>query len=131
MRPFPPELYNDPSFRALLEKAQEAAPAFYQQSAASLRENVKAGHTAAFWLDDGLTLLERHTANGQHRLLIVGFYAPATGFRIRHFAKELQRIAAEWLCDTIETTCYSKRLVKAITLVGGQVESIQVTLKVE
>lgn len=43
----------------------------------------------------------------------------------------LKKLAADWLCDTIQTTVFSRQLADAIVKLGGRIESYDLVLGVE
>jgi hypothetical protein len=90
-----------------------------------------AGEAKAFRFPGGLLILESHKHPETTRLLITAFAGNAAIWKRCGLARELRLIAAEWKCDTIETTCFDARLAAAIVKIGGKVESVTVTLSVE
>lgn len=49
----------------------------------------------------------------------------------RGLAAALDRLAAEWSCDIVETTCFDQRMAKAMLRLGAQVESWTLVRRVE
>lgn len=79
---------------------------------------------ACFTWPDGLMLIGKL----DNRLLIEAMSASIWGRQ--DLAKDLRRLAADWECDTIQTTVFDSRLASAIVKVGGQIESYDMILPV-
>jgi hypothetical protein len=47
-----------------------------------------------------------------------------------NLADVLRKLAADWLCDKVQTTVFDKRLADAIVSIGGAIESYDLVLEV-
>lgn len=101
-----------------------AAPPDVRLDKADLIDRLQTGELRMFEWDKGLIVVHQE----EQRLVL-----DATSTRIwerRELAKALKRLAADWLCDTVQTTVFDRRIADAIVGVGGQIESYDVILRV-
>lgn len=77
--------------------------------------------------DDGCLLV----GVTRNRLILYAFCCHALLKQAEQLAEDLKRLAADWECDTIETTCFDTRLTSVIKKLGGRVESTTLVLPVE
>lgn len=104
-----------------------SAPLDNRPTAEDLTRAIWLGTMRLFEWDGGCVLV----GQSQNRLVVhafgcdklVGIPAPLTA--------DLKKLAADWQCDTIETTCFDTRLASVIQRLGGRVESQTLTLAVE
>jgi len=122
----PPSMFTEQCLR-LLARSTLAAPDAVGEPAHDILARLHEGKAQAFCWKDGLLVLEAHTP----RLRIVAWAGDNSIFLRRELAEDLKKIAAEWRCDTIETTVFCPRLARAIARIGGEIESWTVTLSVE
>lgn len=54
----------------------------------------------------------------------------ASIWKREELAHDLKRLAADWLCDTVKTTVFDRRLADAIVKIGGRIESYDLVLEV-
>jgi hypothetical protein len=119
------------SWEADLLLAQSASPLHFQQTLEEVLKSLQEVKLVAFDLEPGVLLAFRASnAGSDHRLVVAGFYAPAAGFRLRKFAKELQKLAVAWNCAIIQTDCFTPRFAKALQTIGAEIESYTLTLAV-
>ena len=85
------------------------------------------GKAHFFEWDNGFALLGRR----DNRLLLLAFRSRSLLKELPEFVSDLKRLAADWQCDTIETTCFEPRLTSVIQKLGGHVESVTLTLATE
>jgi hypothetical protein len=104
-----------------------AAPADTRYDVDYIIEALTRGTMRLFDWPNGLVLVSKR---GQ-RLVLEGLWATRLLKDAITLADDLKRLAADWQCDTIETTCFDKRLARVIEKLGGRVESRTLTLAVE
>ena len=107
-----------------LAESLNACPAAVRPSAKEMIEDLHANRTMLFETEEGIVVLSKQ----DNRLCIDA--ATTTAWRCNKLAADLKRLAAEWQCDTIETTVFDSRLAAAILRVGAQVESTTLVLAV-
>jgi hypothetical protein len=76
----------------------------------------------------GVVLVHVTEAQGERRLMIDALNAPMAW--IRGLVRDMQRLAADWNCTTIETTLFDPRLARAILLCGAEQEAVVLALPV-
>ena len=104
-----------------------AAPADNRMDLNQILKEIKDGTMRLFDWPHGIVLVSKNF----NRLTI---WALATNNLIKdgpQLTDDLKRLAAEWECDTIQTTCFDPRLTSVIQKLGGRVESTTLTLAVE
>lgn len=85
-------------------------------------QQLAAGSMRLFEFDNGIIVV--HTENGR---LVVDAMSCSIWQR-KALADDLRRLAADWLCDTIQTTVFDRRLADGIVKVGGRIESYDLIL---
>lgn len=105
-----------------------AAPPFDRPTKSEVRTNLVTQHSHLFRFGKGLTLVSVRAVQGKRRLYIDAITQP--GGNITAWAREMKRLAAEWLCDTIETTVFNPRLASAIERCGARQEAVVLVLQV-
>jgi hypothetical protein len=110
-----------------LARSLLAAPADTRYDVDFIIEAVTRGTMRLFDWPNGLVLVSKR---GQ-RLVLEGLHATQLLKDAVPLTDDLKRLAADWQCDTIETTCFDKRLTCVIEKLGGRVESRTLTLAVE
>jgi hypothetical protein len=113
---------------AALERSFAAAPAIEQPDLPATLASLLRGTYLLFGFADGLMLCTVVDRRGERRLRILAFTAKRLGHQIRLLRGDLRKLAGDWSCDVVETTCFSPRLTSAILRVGGKVESTTVIL---
>jgi len=108
-----------------LAKSLIVAPEAVRLDAMDLMNGLANGNMRMFEWDGGLFVVHR---DGK-RLVIDAM--DASIWQRRTLADELKRLAADWACDTVQTTVFDRRLADAIVGIGGKVESYDVVLEVE
>ena len=104
-----------------------AAPADNRPEPEEFLRAVMLGTMRLFEWDGGMALVGVR----DNRLVLYAFSADSIFFSARRLAEDLKRLAADWECDTIETTCFDPRLTCVIKRLGGRVESMTITLAAE
>jgi hypothetical protein len=66
-----------------------------------------------------------------NRLHLTAFSSDAALKNAAPLLEDVKRLAADWQCDTIETTVFDPRLASVICKLGGRVESQTVILSAE
>lgn len=107
-----------------IAKSLLAQPEHCRLDKADIIDKLEAGFWRLFEWDDGLFIV--HTDNGQ---LVIDAMTASIWHRSL-LADDLKRLAADWLCDTVKTTVFDKRLADAIVKIGGRIESYDVILPV-
>lgn len=110
-----------------LERVAEsllAAPADVRHSAADVMERLATGEWHLVEWENGLFIVHKE----DNRLVIDA--TSCSVFQRKELAQALKRLAAGWLCDTIQTTVFDSRLADAIVNIGGQIESYDLVLRV-
>jgi len=87
-------------------------------------EGLATGMYRLFDWDGGLFIVHKD----DNRLVIDAMQASI--WKRKDLAKELKELATHWLCDTVVTTVFDRRLADAIVKIGGEIESFDVTLPV-
>lgn len=105
------------------------APTDQRPDTEDLLRGIQTGSMRLFDWDDGVVLVSQRDG----RLLMLSFScAEGQLFKTAEpLAADLKKLAADWQCDTIETTCFDPRLASVIEKLGGRVESLTLTLAVE
>lgn len=67
----------------------------------------------------------------EHRLILHALCCHDLLHCAVQLADDLKRLAADWECDAVETTCFDTRLTSVIEKLGGRVESVTLVLPVE
>jgi hypothetical protein len=65
------------------------------------------------------------------RLVLFAFCCHNLIKRLPVLVADMQRLATEWQCHAIETTCFNRQLTSAIQKLGASVESTTLVLPVE
>lgn len=125
----PPWAIEEQHLRLLL--AGLVAPLAVRPDPHDILRRVHAKQAQMYTFPQGLLVLEVHEREDNKALLITAFAGPSAVFKRRALAQDLRRLAADWRCDTIETTVFDRRLSDAICSIGGKIESITVTLGVK
>lgn len=99
-------------------------PAEVRHDLGEVMKALKTGALRLFEFDSGVLLVHREG----DRLVIDAMEAKI--WQRRELADVLRRLAADWLCDKVQTSCFDKRLADAIVAIGGRVESWDLTLEV-
>jgi hypothetical protein len=105
-------------------KSLLAAPADIRLEVEDLVLGLKNGYYRMFEWDKGLIIVHRF----ENRLVIDALTFSI--FQRRQLATVLQKLAADWLCDKVQTTAFDKRVADAIVGIGGKVESYDLVLEV-
>ena len=66
-----------------------------------------------------------------NRLIMFAFCCHNLIKRLPDLLTDMKRLAADWSCDAIETTCFNRTLSSAIKKVGAETESEVLVLRVE
>lgn len=101
-----------------------AAPEDVRHDPKWIAEGLNSGALRLFEYDHGILLVHRE----DDRLVIDAMEASI--FDRQSLAAVLKRLAADWLCDKVQTTVFDKRLADAIVNIGGRVESYDLVLEV-
>lgn len=90
---------------------------------------IAAGTMRLFEWRDGMVIISER----DNRLVLETFCCePGISMElVRSLTADLAQIAADWKCDTIETTVFNPHLASVIQKLGGRVESTTLTLAVE
>lgn len=107
-----------------IAKALLAQPEHCRLDKADIIDKLEAGVWRLFEWDDGLFIV--HQEDSQ---LVIDAMTASIWHR-GLLADDLKRLAADWLCDTVKTTVFDKRLADAIVKIGGRIESYDVILPV-
>lgn len=102
-----------------------AQPEHCRLDKADLIDYLEAGIWRLFEWDGGLFIVHKE----ENRLVIDAMTASI--WSRTQLAHDLKRLAADWLCDTVKTTVFDKRLADAIVKIGGRIESYDVILPVD
>lgn len=114
----------------LLIESQEPAPAWIRPTLAEMLHRLSIQEQMVFAFPSGLFLVSVQDGKNQRRLSIDGFVCRERyGFIVRSLVTDLRKLASDWACDKIETTCFAKPLISIITKLGGRIESVTVTLE--
>lgn len=118
--------FSDIGHRQLTEIAKSllAQPEHCRLDKADIIDRLEAGTWRLFEWDDGLFIVHR-----EDEQLIIDAMTASIWDRLA-LAHDLKRLAADWLCDTVKTTVFDKRLADAIVKIGGRIESYDVILPV-
>lgn len=104
-----------------------AAPADNRPSAEDLSRAIFLETMRLFAWPSGCVLV----GQSEKRLVLHAFGCDKLAGVPGPLTADLKRLAADWQCDTIETTCFDSRLASVIQKLGGRVESQTLTLAVE
>lgn len=108
----------------LLGECLNVAPEAVRMSARDLINGLRDRVLRLFEFDDGLLVVHR-----DEKRLVIDALACSIWKR-EQLADTLRRLAADWECDTIQTTVFDERLADAIVSIGGKIESYDITLPV-
>jgi hypothetical protein len=85
------------------------------------------GRWLAFSVPGGIIAVEKIGTRLYVRALnITGF-----GFRMRKFRDDMDRLATDMMCDTVETICFDERLARATMKIRASVEAWTMVWQVE
>lgn len=120
-----------PNAREHLLASLAAASTWQRPALDELWAELEAGLLQAFEWKGAFLALRRETRDASSRLVIAALHDPSGefGIRMRGLTAALQRLAREWECDKIETTCYSSHLAEIIHKLGGTVECVTMILE--
>ena len=107
-----------------IARSLQACPREIRHDANWLMNGLKEGALRLFEYDHGI-LIVHHEDN---RLVIDAMEASI--WDRLELVEVLRRLAADWLCDKVQTTVFDKRLAGAIVSVGGRIESYDLVLDV-
>lgn len=110
----------------LLAKSLHAAPEPARMSVEYLIRELHQRRMRLFEYTGGLIVVHKD----DKRLIIDALACEKLG-QAWLLEKALQKLAADWQCDTIKTTVFDERLARAIRKLGGRVEAIDLILPVE
>lgn len=127
-----PEDLGDVERDALLASLSAASP-WYREDPELLWGELQAGLLHAFRYKDAFVALQRLHSNGETRLSVRALHDPSGHFgtSIRGLTADFRRLAAEWECDKIETTCYSPHLAEVVKAMGARVECVTMVIDLE
>lgn len=104
----------------------QAQPVAVRHTERDFIQLLAAGRIRLFEFDEGIVCC--HQDSG--RLVIDATSCGKLGLAWK-LLPDLKRLAADWLCDTIQTTVFKKQLADAIVKLGGRIESYDLVLDVE
>lgn len=121
--------FEDVTPQHLLWLAQSliSAPESQRPDAETFSRAIFLGTMRLFGWDTGCVLVGQRDS----RLILYAFGCDKLAGIPAPLTADLKRLAADWQCDTIETTCFDPRLASVIQKLGGRVESQVLTLAVE
>lgn len=85
------------------------------------------GTMRLFDWDDGCIVVGKR----EKRLVIYAFACHNLVKRLPPLLDDMRRLAADWECDAIETTCFDSRMTSAIKKIGAVTESTTIVLPLE
>lgn len=124
-----PEDLNEADQIALVTSLSAATP-WHREDPEIIWGELRAGLIAAFRYKNAFIAVKRLYQEGETRLSLVAVHDPSGHFgrTVRGFTADLRRLAAEWECDKIETTCYSADVAKVVRAMGAHVESVTMVI---
>jgi hypothetical protein len=122
LRWLPPQQLSDSEFNSLV---RGAAPGGWTEL--DVAEKLLSGNWQAYGWDGG-TLAVCKQGN---RMLVTSFTASRFHGYLQAMRDVVDRLATDFMCDTVETTVFDERMAKAMMRMRGQVESWTLTWQVE
>ncbi len=116
---------------ALLDESRQVPAPVNQFTLQEMLDRLEARRWHAFACKQGLFVVEVLEGNGQRRMVVVALALPGFGWFMRRFRDEMDRLAAAWMCDTVETLCFDKRIADATLKIEGQVEAYSIVWQVK
>ena len=101
------------------------APEAVRHSERDFVQRLAGGELQLYEYDEGIVVLHKEGS----RLVLDAIACSKLGEAWK-LVDDLRRLAAEWVCDTIFTTAFDKRLMTGIVKLGGSVESYDMVLTV-
>jgi hypothetical protein len=108
----------------------DAVPADMRPTRALVAARIRSGEWKVFSCPTGVVVVGIVDYQTIRRLQLVTTCIEKGSMAVtaRGLIKDLQRLAADWRCDAVETLCFNPRLAQAIMLHGGEFEAVAVTL---
>jgi hypothetical protein len=121
-----PAVYIEDRHLRMIAASLHAAPEHERMELRPLVNSLQTGTYKLFEWDDGCLIV----AIVGKRLMIHGFCCFNLVKQLPALFEAMNRLAADWQCDTIETTCFDSRLTSAMKRLGAQVVSTTLALSV-
>lgn len=123
IRWIPPSLINQRHLQAIASSLH-VCPEDARHDPVEFAQGLNAGHYRLFEYEHGIFVVHREN----NRLVIDAMEASI--WNRNSLALVIKQLAADWLCDKVQTTVFDKRLADAIVSIGGVVESYDLVLDV-
>jgi len=111
----------------MLARSMHAAPAEEQPDADCFIRAVMLGTMRLFEFPGGMVLCGKR----DNRLVLYALVSEHLLADAIPLTADMKRLAADWECDTIETTIFDRRLASVIEKLGGRIESVTLVMPVE
>lgn len=96
-------------------------------TAVDIAEKLLAGSWLAFAVPNGVFAVEKLGTRLHVRALAIKSF----GWSMRRFRDDMDRLAGDMACDTVETVCFNERLARAMVKIRARPESWSMVWQVE
>jgi hypothetical protein len=103
-----------------------AAPEAVRIAPEEIVDGLRSGSSRLFEWSNGLLVVREERGRLHLDAIYTRFFQPKA-----KLVDAIRALAAHYRCDTIQTTCFDKRMADVIVGLGGQVESWTLTMPLE